>query len=235
MFSVAILCGGFARRLHPLTENSPKSLVEIRGTPFLGWQLRLLRDHGISRVVLCLGHHSEMIKKFVASEDFGMEVLFSEDGTVPLGTGGAIQKAIPLLGEQFMVLNGDSYLEIDYREVCAAFTRNGKKCLMTIFKNKDNLEKSNVEFRDGAIRNYNKNAPSQEMEYIDFGLSVFSSSAFDFAAASTEFDLARVYERLLAFDQLSSFESPKRFFEIGSHQGLKETADHFERMNKNVY
>jgi NDP-sugar pyrophosphorylase family protein len=232
---VAILSGGFARRLYPVTQNIPKSLVEIHGRPFLAWQLSLLRKYGVTRIVLCLGHYSEMIKEFIANENLGLEVLFSEDGATPLGTGGAIQKATPLLGEQFMVLNGDSYLEVNYSDVCSAFIKSEKHGLMTIYKNLNSHENSNIEFRDGAIKNYNKKVSSKRMEYIDFGLSVFSSSAFESQQPATEYDLSVIYEKLLASEQLASFEAEQRFFEIGSHQGLIETTNYIGRLKGNVY
>jgi choline kinase len=106
---------------------------------------------------------------------------------------------------------------------------------MTIYKNLNSHENSNIEFRDGAIKNYNKKVPSKRMEYIDFGLSVFSSSAFESQQPATEYDLSVIYEKLLASEQLASFEAEQRFFEIGSHQGLIETTNYIGRLKGNVY
>jgi len=235
MFSVAILSGGFATRLYPLTLKCPKSLVEVAGKPFLAWQLELLRNQGITRVVLCLGHHSELVKDYILTQDFGLEVIFSEDGEFPLGTGGAIQKAIPILGEQFMVLNGDSFLEIEYSKVYKAFIESGKKGLMTIYKNQNSLEKSNVEYKNGKIQKYRKEGNADSLEYIDFGLSVFSASAFALLHPRIRYDLSSVYEKLITVEELASYVTPNRFFEIGSHEGLKETKDHIERLGRSVH
>ena len=114
MFPVAILAGGLATRLHPLTEETPKALIEIYGRPFIEWQLKLLSREGIKKVVLCVAHKSEMIQAFVGDgRKYGVEIDYSFDGEVRLGTGGAIRKALPLLGDTFMVLYGDSYLQIN--------------------------------------------------------------------------------------------------------------------------
>src|SRR6266576_791452 len=114
-FPTAILAGGLGTRLGSLTENMPKSLVQVSGKPFLAHQLTLLRKQGIERVVLCVGHLSEMIRdQFEDGTNFGIALEYSFDGPRPVGTGGALRKALPLLGDNFFVLYGDSYLPIDF-------------------------------------------------------------------------------------------------------------------------
>src|SRR5271165_5405998 len=122
MLPVAILCGGLATRLRPMTETIPKALIELNGEPFIAHQLRLLSSRGIKRAVLCVGYRGEMIEEFVGDgAPFGLhaEVLF--DGPTLLGTAGAVRRALPLLGENFFVLYGDSYLPCDYSAVASAF------------------------------------------------------------------------------------------------------------------
>src|SRR5580700_700881 len=112
---VALLAGGLATRLRPLTETVPKVLLEVAGKPFLEHQLAMLREQGIRRVVLCLGFLGEQVQlKFGDGSAYGVELLYSFDGPVLLGTGGAIRQALPLLGETFFVLYGDSYLNINF-------------------------------------------------------------------------------------------------------------------------
>src|SRR3954469_24876750 len=112
---VAILAGGLATRLRPVTEKIPKALIEVAGQPFLAHQLRLLSGAGLRKVVLCVGYRGEMIEEqFGDGNEFGVEISYSFDGPELLGTGGALKKALPLLGQQFLVLYGDSYLPIDY-------------------------------------------------------------------------------------------------------------------------
>src|SRR5215475_16199750 len=114
MLPVAILAGGLATRLRPITERIPKALIEINGEPFIAHQLRLLRSRGIRRVVLCLCYLGEMVRDFVGGgQAFDLAVEYSFDGPVLLGTAGAIHRAIPLLGGAFFVLYGDSWLPCD--------------------------------------------------------------------------------------------------------------------------
>ena len=123
---MAILAGGRATRLRPLTEALPKALVKISGEPFLTHQLRLLRSQGIRRVVLCLGHLGEKIQEeFGTGTQYGMKIDYSFDGPQLLGTGGALKRALPLLPNEFFVLYGDSYLPINYSPVAAEFRDSG--------------------------------------------------------------------------------------------------------------
>jgi MurNAc alpha-1-phosphate uridylyltransferase len=228
MFRVAILAGGLATRLHPITETIPKALVVVAGKPFIVRQLDYLRDQRITHVVLCIGHLGEMIQDLVGDgRSFGLDVSYSEDGPSLLGTGGALRRAIPLLGEQFFVLYGDSFLPVDFSAVQEAYQLRGKNALMAIFRNKNQWDKSNVLFVDGQLLEYNKRAPSAEMSYIDYGLSVTSASVLMQRPLGQSFDLADVYHYLSLQGQLAGLEVHERFYEIGSLNGLRETEDYF--------
>jgi NDP-sugar pyrophosphorylase family protein len=220
---VAILAGGLATRLKPLTEKIPKVLLPIAGKPFLAHQLALLRREGIRRAVLCLGHLGEMVvNEFGDGRTHGVQLDYSSDGPVLLGTGGAIKRALPKLGGCFFVLYGDSYLPIAFGPVAEAFARSGKLGLMTVYRNEGLYDTSNVVFRDGEIAVYDKKARLPEMRHIDYGLSLFRAAAFDAWPADKPFDLADVMRRLVEQKQLAGYEVPERFYEIGSHSGLAE-------------
>jgi NDP-sugar pyrophosphorylase family protein len=219
---VAILAGGLATRLRPITEKIPKSLVPVAGKPFLAHQLGMLHARGIRHVVLCIGHLGEMIQSDFGNEAFGVKLDYSFDGEKPLGTGGAIRRALPLLGEEFFVLYGDSYLPILCAPVAEFFQRSGKLGLMTVYRNEGKYDASNVVFRDGDIIIYDKKNRSPEMRHIDYGLSLFKSSVFDAYPADEKFDLAEVMGRLVREKQLAGYEAPERFYEMGSPAGLDE-------------
>ncbi len=169
---VAILAGGLATRLRPITEKIPKSLVPVAGLPFLAHQLELLRARGIRRAVLCVGYLGEMIqRKFGDGHSLGLQLDYSFDGPKLLGTGGALKRALPLLGREFFVLYGDSYLPADYAPIAEFFRRSGKLGLMTVYRNEGQYDTSNVVFRDGEIVVYDKKHRLPEMRHIDYGLS----------------------------------------------------------------
>ena len=221
--TTVILAGGLATRLGSLTEKIPKSLIDIHGSPFIEYQLRLLKSFDLNRVVICCGHLGEMVQHCIGDGSrFGMQVQYSIDGPHLMGTAGAIKKALPLLGDSFYVLYGDSYLLCDYRTVEAAFQQSKKTALMTVFRNQGAWDKSNVEFFDGQIHRYDKAAPTPKMEYIDYGLGLFKSEAFDLVPVDTKYDLACLYQQLLEAKDLAGFEVKERFYEIGSIGGIEE-------------
>ena len=219
---VAILAGGLATRLRPITEKIPKSLVPVAGKPFLAHQLKLQHARGIRRAVLCIGYLGEMIQRDFGGEACGVRLDYSFDGPKLLGTGGAIKRALPLLGEEFFVLYGDSYLPIDYAPITEFFQRSGKLGLMTVYRNEGKYDTSNVVFRDGEIAVYDKKLKLPEMRHIDYGLSLFKSSVFDSYAGDQIFDLAEVMGKLVHEKQLAGYEVPERFYEMGSPAGLAE-------------
>jgi NDP-sugar pyrophosphorylase family protein len=220
---VAILAGGLATRLRPVTGKIPKSLVPIAGKPFLAHQLELLHARGIRRAVLCIGYLGEMIQRdFGDGSAFGIRLDYSFDGPKLLGTGGAIKRALPLLGDEFFVLYGDSYLPVEYRPIAEFFRHSGKPGLMTVYRNEGHYDTSNVVFRDGEITVYDKKSRSPEMRHIDYGLSLFKASVFESYSAGQAFDLAEVMGKLVREKQLAGYEIRERFYEIGSPAGLAE-------------
>ncbi|RYD86098.1 MAG: nucleotidyl transferase [Verrucomicrobiaceae bacterium] len=220
---VAILAGGLATRLRPLTETIPKSLVEVAGEPFLSHQLRQLAAQGLKKVVLCVGYLGEMIAAdYGNGSAFGIDLRYSFDGPTLVGTGGAIRKALPELGETFYVLYGDSYLPVDFPTIGQAFLEKNADGLMTVFRNEGLYDTSNVSFHDGRILLYDKKSRTPEMLHIDYGLSLFKADAFRKIQPGEKVDLADIMQDLLAKDRLMGFEVRKRFYEIGSHAGLSE-------------
>lgn len=223
MIPVAILAGGLAKRMRPVTDTTPKSLIDVAGEPFITHQLRLLRCEGVKRVVLCVGHLGEMIRDYVGDGSrFGLGVAYSFDGTSLLGTGGALLRALPLLGDAFFVLYGDSYLDIAYRPILETFQRLGAPALMTVFRNEGRWDKSNVLFDGRVIRRYDKVAPAAEMHHIDYGLGILARQAFAGRHAGSAFDLADIYGALAAAGQLAGYEVTRRFYEIGTPAGLAD-------------
>jgi N-acetyl-alpha-D-muramate 1-phosphate uridylyltransferase len=224
--TVAILAGGLATRLHPVTQTVPKSLLEVNGEPFVVHQLRLLKSNGIQRVVLCVGHLGEQIESAIGNgSELGLQVDYSFDGSALLGTAGAIRNALPKLGESFFVMYGDSYLPCDYAAVARNFESAGVLGMMTVFRNEGKWDTSNVEFEAEKILAYRKTNRTPRMRYIDYGLGVFRAEAFQGLPAGKPCDLTELYSDLLQRNQLAAFEVHERFYEIGSPAGLQETAE----------
>jgi MurNAc alpha-1-phosphate uridylyltransferase len=230
MLPVAILAGGLATRLRPVTETIPKALVEIAGEPFLAHQLRLLARAGYRHVVMCVGYRAQQIEAFAGDgRAFGMEIAYSPDGPQLLGTAGAIKLALPLLGDTFAVVYGDSYLTCDYGAAERTFLNSGKLGLMTVYRNEGQWDTSNVEFTCGRIVAYDKVNRTPAMHYIDYGLGMFRADAFEDVPLDRPSDLAALYQRLLRRDELAAWQSPDRFYEIGSPEGIRDLTEFLSR------
>jgi len=227
MPQVAILAGGRATRLRSITEGVPKSLIEIAGKPFIAHQLELLKEKGIFEVVICVGHLGDKIRSYVKDGSrFGMSVAYSFDGDTPLGTGGALFNALPLLDDIFFVMYGDSYLDADLKPIFKYFISYDKMAMMTVFRNENRFDRSNVIYRGHEVIKYDKKNISPEMNYIDYGLIIFRKKVFDGRSKGKIFDLADFCKGLVNEREMLGYEVYERFYEIGSPSGLKETTDY---------
>jgi NDP-sugar pyrophosphorylase family protein len=230
MLPIAILAGGLATRLRPITESIPKALVEIAGEPFLAHQLRLLRAAGYEHVVLCVGHLGEMVRDFAGDgAAFGLHIDYSFDGPRLLGTAGALVRAMPLLGDRFSVIYGDSYLPCDYAAAERAFEESGLCGLMTVHRNEGRWDASNVEFDGFRVVRYDKANRTPAMKHIDYGLGVLRRDAFAGVTPDGPHDLAAVYQDLVGRGELAAWESPDRFYELGSREGIADLTEFLSR------
>lgn len=244
--TVVILAGGLATRLHPITKAVPKALLDINGEPFISHQLRYLFGQGIRRAVICTGHLGHMIKAHLGVSHQGIKIDYCDDGTTPLGTGGAIFKALETIEGPSFIQYGDSYLPIHYSSVSAAFNGTNFAGILTVLKNEGHWDNSNTDYTSGIIIRHSKHKIVERMEYIDYGLSILSKEAFKtgieifFKSGSSNrlrkrtdkissfslpipFDLSDIYSSLSTEGLLAGYEVTERFYEIGSFSGLDET------------
>ena len=220
--TICILAGGLGQRLGERTARTPKPLLEVAGEPFLFHQLRLLAKHGAVRVVLCVGYLGEMIEERVGRERYGITIDYSYDSPRLDGTLGAIRRALPLLGDRFLVLYGDTYLRLDYGAAVASWIESDASGLMTVLRNDNLWDTSNVVYADGRVLTYDKHHLTSKMHWIDYGLGGLKSEALR-AVDEREGDLAVLYQRLAETGSLYGFLATERFYEIGTPAGLAET------------
>lgn len=223
---VAILAGGLATRLGGLAADRPKLLVDVAGRPFAEHQIAQLRREGVTRIVYCVGHKGDQIREALGDGSrWGMTFEYVADGPALVGTGGAIRQALPLLGDAFFVMYGDSYLDCRFTDIEAAFRASGQPGLMTVFRNENQWDTSNVVYERGRIVDYDKANRTPAMRHIDYGLGVFSAAAFERYPPGDPLDLMVVYRDLLRDGRLAGYEVAERFYEIGSPAGLQETRE----------
>jgi len=221
---VVILAGGLGTRLGRLTAKLPKALVPVNGRPFLAHVFALLRENGLTRTLVLHGHEGGQLEgTFGDGSAVGVEIQYRHDGPTLLGTGGALRNAADLLDDEFLVLYGDTYLDIDYAAVVAAFHASGKPALMTVLRNAGRWDTSNVVFRRGELLLYDKRNLVPEMDFIDYGLAALRREVVDEIPLERPSDLADLYSRLARERRMAGFEVSRRFYEIGTPRGLAET------------
>jgi len=236
MFPIVILAGGLAKRLRPITEKIPKSLIEINGVPFVYHQLELLEKKGFKNMHFCLGFLGEQVEKVVKESEYfkRLSISFSYDGNTLLGTGGTIRKIIYQLPEYFFVTYGDSYLDLDFYDIQKIFEskKQNYNSLMTVYKNKDLFDTSNVIFENGLIGLYSKLRKDSRMAHIDYGIGILSNKSMDIYDNNIIFDLGELYENLSLKRELYGYEVFQRFYEIGSLQGIEDLSNYLKIKNK---
>jgi NDP-sugar pyrophosphorylase family protein len=223
-----ILAGGLGTRMQHLSGDLPKALIPVNGRPFADHQLSWLAGAGVERVVYALSHGSGAIRDYVGDGGrWGLSVTYSEDGSKPLGTAGAIRSALDqgLLDDGFYVIYGDSYLRLDMRDMWRV-SENGSYAILSVFCNDGAWDASNVIMDGERLALYEKDSTDEvraRMTHIDYGLCILTREVIKAHVPSGQVvDLAKIYNRLSVAGQLTAFEATERFYEVGSPQGLAD-------------
>jgi NDP-sugar pyrophosphorylase family protein len=228
MYQIVIIAGGLGSRLGKLTQKVPKALIKIDKKPFIYYQLNQLSKQGFKKVVICVGYFGDKIKKYVGSgKKFNLNIKYSHENKKLLGTAGCIRKAIPLLEDNFFVTYGDTYLPVNFKNIQKSFEKQNAKALITVYKNYNKLASSNVCFKGKNIF-YQKNSKSKKMNFIEYGVSIFSKEIFIESKFKNLSDLSDMLSFLSKIKKLKHHVVKKRFYEIGSNAGLKETKNYLK-------
>jgi NDP-sugar pyrophosphorylase family protein len=227
-----ILAGGLGTRMWPRSRTVPKTLLPVAGRPFAHWQLSWLAAAGVTSVVYSIGHLGDQVRRFVGDGSaWQLDVSYADEGATLRGTAGALRLALEqgLLDDRFLVLYGDSWLQVDPRDVVDAHTRSSLPALMTVFENRGRWDRSNAVVVGDRVTCYEKDADPRPpgMRWIDYGLSVLTRQVVEeLVGRDLPRDLAPVLSELARTDRLAAFEVTERFYEIGSPDGLADLESH---------
>ena len=220
-----VLAGGLGTRLKPITEGIPKVMAPVNGKPFLGYLLELLKDRGVDDVVLCIGYLGEQIEStFGKGEELGIRIRYNREETRLLGTGGAVKLAQHLLDDYFFVVNGDTYLPINYKEVQRSFVRYGKKALMVVYDNRQNTGvKNNVGLdSDLMVTRYDKESFDPSLKHMDAGVLILRREVLGLIEEECSVSLEEgLYPALIERQELAAYVSEHRFYDIGTPEQLR--------------
>lgn len=219
---VVILAGGKGIRLRPLTYKIPKPMIAIHDKPFLQYQLEFIKSFGLNEVVLLVGYLVNQIREyFGGGAKFGLKIEYSCEDT-PLGTAGSLRNAGDKLGEEFLLLNSDTFLPIDYDELIKYFCQSNKAGIITAYNNFDKIAPNNTTIgKSNLVIDYNKE-DSKGMTHLDAGVMVFKKGILDIIPNAQVCSLEEtVYDYLIKTKQLSAFITNQRFYDMGSFENLK--------------
>ncbi len=223
MIQGVILAGGLGTRLRPVTEAVPKPMVPVGGKPFLHHQLAMLARNGFRRVLLLTGYLGEQIEAhFGDGSGLGLALSYERE-PAPLGTGGAVRRALGRLEERFVLMFGDSLLPLDYRAFAAAFDRCGGDALMAVYRDPTGATDvpGNVEIdAEGRVARYEK---GRGLRYIEAGVIAFRRDAIERLPVGVACSLEQeLYPALIAAGRMCAFETHERFYDIGTPQRLRQ-------------
>ena len=216
-----ILAGGLGTRMRPMTEQVPKPMLPVNGKPFLQHQVQLLRSHGLHRFLLLVGYLGEQIEHYFGDGTaMGAHIAYSYESS-PLGTAGALKNAEEKLDPEFIVLNGDTYLDVDYQALFASFVSCQCQGLTVAFENSEQLLKNNLAL-DGemAVIAYSK-IQASGLTHVDAGATVLRREVLDLIPAGRKCSLEEeTFPLLIRNQQLKAWPTRQRFIDMGSSSGL---------------
>lgn len=223
-YEVLILLGGKGTRVNKFTKNKPKCLIEFNKKPFLYYQLKYLKNNGIKNVLLSSCYLSKKIETYVKENINFINIKIVNDGK-PLGTGGAIRKSIKFMKQNFFIIYGDSYLNFRLTKLI----KNKDLATMAIFKNKNLYDRSNIRLKNGNKIEYYRNSKNKELQFIDYGVSYVDKSIFVNIKKNKKFELSELFEKISKKNILSKYVVKKRFYEIGSYNGINDFRNYLKK------
>ena len=217
-----ILAGGLGTRMRPLTEKTPKPMLTVNGKPFLSHQIELLKSQGFSRFLLLVAYRGEEIRKFfLDGKSLGVHIEYSDEAS-PLGTGGALKNAEARLDSEFLLLNGDTFLDISYRELTAAYKACGCPALVVAYENGQKRLPNNLAVASGGeVTAYSKK-DAVGMTHVDAGVIALDKRILELIPAGRSCSLEEeIYPVLVRRRELRAWPTSEAFIDIGSPAGLE--------------
>ena len=217
-----ILAGGKGERLRPLTNDRPKPMVLVNGKPFLENLTDLLREHGITDIVLLLGYLPEKVTEYFGDgKKFGVHIRYSITD-VENDTGTRLKKAEALLDDHFFLMYGDNYWPIPFGDIVDFYSQKNVLGLMTVYNNRDGGGeygwKNNVRVEpDGKVLYYGKASDDPAINAIDIGTFLLSKKVVDLLPADENISFQTMaLPQLIEQGQLAAYRVDHPYYPLTS-------------------
>jgi mannose-1-phosphate guanylyltransferase len=217
-----ILAGGLGTRLRSVTSLTPKCMALVNGRPFLSYLLNMLKEKGIDDVILCIGYLGEQISQYFGQgKSGGSKIRYSREKDQLLGTAGALKLAVNLLDEEFFVINGDTYLEVDYGAIYANFLGGGESALIVAFHARDGQRQDLKIDADGVVTLYDKESV-ENLGHVNAGVLALKRTVIDDVEAGRPVSLEKeIFPSLIQRKQMRAFVTHNQYYDIGSPDRLR--------------
>ena len=218
---VVILCGGLGTRLRPLTDKMPKVMIPFFGKPFLEYVRRVFSAQGFHNFILCVGYLGEQIEEY-----YGDTMVYSYDGKDLLGTGGALKKIEPILEDEFIMVNGDTYLNIDFHDLISKFRESKKLAMMVVYTRRK--KRNDVLVKKGEIVRYDKKT-RKNVNAVWTGAIIMKKEILKLAPKKKTFSLEYdIFPKLIKQKQMGAYSIRNKFYPIGRKEQIREFINSFK-------
>lgn len=211
------MTGGRGTRLRPVTDRIPKGLIEVGGRPFLEHLILYLKKFRIEDIILCTGYLGEMIEEYFRDGSrLGIRIDYSREAN-PLGTGGALKPVLPKLQDEFFLLNGDTFLPMDYGRMRGEFIRSSALMMIGVFPIEGTGIAPNLRVEGGEISGCSVTDAERELTHADAGVRLVRREVADYFPPGESFSLEEeLYPRLIEAGKLMAWPVEQRFYDIGT-------------------
>ena len=219
IMQVVILAGGLGTRLRPLTYNVPKPMIEIKGKPFLEYLILYLKNQGLKNILILTSYLSEKIASyFKDGSSLGVLIKYSNEIS-PLGTGGALKNAERYLNKEFILLNGDTFIPLDYNKLIYYYKNSGRKNIIVVNKNKKSRGNIMID-RNKKVVEYNKK--EKKFQYEACGVQIFKKEILRLMPKNKVISVENdIFPLEIKKTDLIAFETKADFFDLGTFERVK--------------
>ncbi len=223
---VAILAGGLGTRLSPITSSVPKPMVPIHGRPFLEYQIEWIRREGFDQILLLVGYLADQIERhFSDGSRWGVSIRYSREPSL-MGTAGALKVASRQLQETFLLLNGDTYLPMDYGKFVRRFQEVGTTGLIAVYENSEAVAPNNVRVSSEGLAVRFDKGDRGAMTHVDAGAYLFRKRVLERIPAGGPASLeGEVLPKMALEQDLTAYPITERYYDIGTFERLTLAED----------
>lgn len=226
---VVVLCGGLGKRLRTSIGESQKTLARIEEKPFLELLLGEFARQGFRRAILCSGYKSEEVETFVKNTRLNLKMEISCESE-PLGTGGAIKNAKPLVqSNPFVALNGDCFCPLDYREFVQFHQKHKAVASIALTTVQDSRDYGSIIVdQANQILSFQEKIETASVSVINTGVYCFEKDIFDLMPSENKFSIEKDFFPRLVGKKFYGYPTQVDFFDIGTPERLSQAKDYFK-------